>query len=205
MPSFLSIFTHENITSFFESYKAFGPIVAILLPLIEAFLPFLPLIVFAVANANAFGLWEGFLLTWIGASAGSILVFVLIRKFGQMRMLNFISRHPSIKKLMLWVEKRGFGPLFILLCFPFTPSAAVNVVAGLSRISIWQFSLAALSGKCVMLLIISFIGYDLSALVKNPLRSVFAVLVIALLWYVGKRVENRLNIRMSKREDKGGS
>lgn len=205
LPLFLSIFTHENITSFFESYKAFGPIVAILLPLIEAFLPFLPLVAFAVANANAFGLWEGFLLTWIGASAGSILVFLLIRKFGQMRMLNFISRHPSIQKLMLWVEKRGFGPLFTLLCFPFTPSAAVNVVAGLSRISVWQFSLAALSGKCVMLFIISFIGYDISALVKNPLRSVFAVLVIALLWYVGKRVENRLNIRMSQREDKGGS
>ncbi|MFJ5963865.1 MULTISPECIES: TVP38/TMEM64 family protein [unclassified Bacillus (in: firmicutes)] len=205
MPSFLSIFTHENISAFFESYKAFGPIIAILLPLIEAFLPFLPLVVFAVANANAFGLWEGFLLTWIGASAGSILVFLLIRRFGQMRMLHFISRHPSIKKLMLWVEKRGFGPLFILLCFPFTPSAAVNVVAGLSRISIWQFSLAVFSGKCVMLLIISFVGYDLTALVKNPLRSIFAVLVIALLWYVGKRVENRLNIRMSKRGDKGGT
>lgn len=51
MTSFLSLFTHENITSFFESYKAFGPIVAILLPLIEAFLPFLPLVAFAVANA----------------------------------------------------------------------------------------------------------------------------------------------------------
>jgi len=56
LPLFLSIFTHENITSFFESYKAFGPIVAILLPLIEAFLPFLLLVAFAVANANAFGL-----------------------------------------------------------------------------------------------------------------------------------------------------
>lgn len=204
LPLFLSIFTHENITSFFESYKAFGPIVAILLPLIEAFLPFLPLVAFAVVMQMLWAMGR-LLLTWIGASAGSILVFLLIRKFGQMRMLNFISRHPSIQKLMLWVEKRGFGPLFILLCFPFTPSAAVNVVAGLSRISVWQFSLAALSGKCVMLFIISFIGYDISALVKNPLRSVFAVLVIALLWYVGKRVENRLNIRMSQREDKGGS
>ncbi|NPC92113.1 TVP38/TMEM64 family protein [Bacillus sp. WMMC1349] len=200
LEQFFSYFTEENVAEFFQSYRAFGPFIAILLPFIEAILPFLPLLVFVVANVNSFGLWQGFLLTWIGASAGSITVFLFIRHFGQQKFLQFIRTHQSVKKLMVWVEKRGFGPLFLLLCFPFTPSAAVNVVAGLSRISLLPFSLAVLCGKLVMIFIVSFIGHDLKALVTQPLRTAFVIFVILILWYAGKRVEHRLNVKFSQRE-----
>ncbi|MDA7026022.1 TVP38/TMEM64 family protein [Bacillus sp. CLL-7-23] len=200
LEQFFSYFTEENLAEFFQSYRAFGPFIAILLPFIEAILPFLPLLVFVVANVNSFGLWQGFLLTWIGASAGSTTVFLFIRHFGQQKFLQFIRTHQSVKKLMVWVEKRGFGPLFLLLCFPFTPSAAVNVVAGLSRISLLPFSLAVLCGKLVMIFIVSFIGHDLKALVTQPLRTAFVIFVILILWYAGKRVEHRLNVKFSQRE-----
>ncbi|MEC1261649.1 TVP38/TMEM64 family protein [Bacillus swezeyi] len=196
-----SYFTEENLTDFFQSYRAFGPFAAILLPFIEALLPFLPLIVFVIANVNSFGLWQGFIFTWIGASAGSIAVFLFIRHFGQQKALGFIRRHQSVKKLMIWVEKRGFGPLFLLLCFPFTPSAAVNVVAGLSRISLLPFTLAVLCGKFVMIFIVSFIGHDLMALFTQPLRTAGVTIVILILWYAGKRVEHRLNVKFSQREN----
>lgn len=42
-------------------------------------------------------------------------------------------------------------------------------------------------GKLVMIFMISFIGYDLHALITQPIRTVIAVLVITVLWYVGKR------------------
>ncbi|MBK4202351.1 TVP38/TMEM64 family protein [Bacillus subtilis] len=201
---FLSYFTQEHLTELFQSYRAFGPLIAVLLPLIEAFLPFLPLIVFVVANTNSFGLWEGFILSWAGSTAGSILVFLIVRQYGQRKLLGFIRSHPSVRKLMLWVERHGFGPMFLLLCFPFTPSAAVNVVAGLSRIGTRPFILAAASGKLVMIFMISFIGYDLHALITQPIRTVIAVLVIIILWYVGKKVERYLHVRASQREHDGG-
>ncbi len=61
-------------------------------------------------------------------------MFYAVRRFGQKRAFGFIRRHQTIRRMMLWVERHGFGPLFILLCFPFTPSAAVHIVAGLSRV-----------------------------------------------------------------------
>ena len=57
--SILSYLTEEQLTEWFQSYRAL-PAAAAALPFIEAFLPFLPLVVFVVANTNAFGLWEGF-------------------------------------------------------------------------------------------------------------------------------------------------
>src|SRR5690606_29089462 len=117
------------------------PLPGILLPLLEAFLPFLPLFLFVMANANAFGLGWGFLLSWLGASLGSLLVFLLIRKYGESRVLRFLQRNKNVQNLTAWFERRGFGPLFLLLCFPFTPSAIVNIVAGLSKINVYQYIL----------------------------------------------------------------
>jgi uncharacterized membrane protein YdjX (TVP38/TMEM64 family) len=186
-------FTLENVMNLIQEYRSFGPIPGILLPLIEAFLPFLPLVVFVMANASAFGLWLGFLYSWLGAFIGAMLVFLLIRKYGQKRLLSFLPRHPKVKRLMDWVERHGFGPLFLLLCFPFTPSAIVNIVAGLSKISKAQFMLAVCIGKMVMIFTISFIGYDIHSLITKPYRTFIVVVIVFVLWYVGKRLEIKLN------------
>ncbi|MCC9021336.1 TVP38/TMEM64 family protein [Bacillus nakamurai] len=204
MEQFFSYLTEEQLTEWFQSYRSFGPAAAVLLPFIEAFLPFLPLVAFVVANTNSFGLWEGFFLSWLGSAAGSVLMFYTVRRFGQKRAFGFIRRHQSVTKMMLWVERHGFGPLFILLCFPFTPSAAVHVVAGLSRVGALQFMTAAAMGKLVMIFMISFIGYDLHALITQPVRMVIAIAVIAALWYAGKRIERRLHTRVSQHEKDGG-
>jgi uncharacterized membrane protein YdjX (TVP38/TMEM64 family) len=72
----------------------------------------------------------------------------------------------------------------------------VNIVAGLSKISIVQYMLAVSIGKMVMIFIICFIGYDIHSLITQPYRSVITLVVIFILWYVGKRIEVRVNRRM---------
>ncbi|EWG12516.1 TVP38/TMEM64 family protein [Cytobacillus firmus] len=194
-------FTLENVMDLIREYRSFGPLPGILLPMLEAFLPFLPLFLFVMANASAFGLWLGFLYSWVGAVAGALIVFLLVRKYGQKRILRFLKNHKQVQKLMKWVEKHGFGPLFILLCFPFTPSAVVNIVAGLSNISIAQYMLAVLTGKIVMIFTISFVGYDIRSLITQPIRTAIVALVIFILWYVGKIIEIKMN--MSVEKDRG--
>ncbi|MTH53329.1 TVP38/TMEM64 family protein [Bacillus mangrovi] len=195
-------FTLENMLKLFEQYRSLGPLLGIGLPFLEAFLPFLPLVVFIVANVNSFGFGLGFILSWLGASAGAFAVFLLVRRFGQDRFFRFLSRHKGISRMVGWVEEKGFGPLFILLCFPFTPSAAVNVVAGLSRISVWNFMLAVFTGKLVMIFIVSYVGQDLHALVTNPSKSITAGIVLLVMWAVGKYLEKRLNKKMAHKLDK---
>ena len=111
-------FTLENMMELIQQYRSFGPIPGILLPLLEAFLPFLPLVVFVTANANAFGLWWGFLFSWIGATLGALIVFLLVRRYGETRVFRFLRKNRQVNRLTKWVDRHGFGPLFILLCFP---------------------------------------------------------------------------------------
>ncbi|MEH7276517.1 TVP38/TMEM64 family protein [Neobacillus vireti] len=194
--AFKAWFTLENIMDLIQEYRSFGPLPGIVLPMIEAFLPFLPLVIFVMANASAFGLWLGFLYSWVGSCLGALLLFLLIRRYGQKRLFSFLSKHQKVRKLMDWVDRHGFGPLFLLLCFPFTPSVIVNVVAGLSKISMYQYMLAVAVGKMVMIFTISFVGYDLRSLITQPYRTGIVLVVIFILWYVGKRIEVRLNKRI---------
>ncbi|MCU9594953.1 TVP38/TMEM64 family protein [Caldibacillus thermolactis] len=188
-----AFFTEENLMELLEGYRSFGILPGIFLPMIEAFLPFLPLIVFVTVNANAYGLGVGFLVSWLGAVVGAMLVFSVIRRFGRKRFMTFVSEHRRVKKLVDWVDRRGFGPLFLILCFPFTPSAVVNIVAGLSKISIYQYGLAVTTGKMVMIFVVSYIGHDIPALIHNPARTLLVMVLIFILWYVGKRVEIYIN------------
>ena len=190
-------FTVENIDNLASQYRTLGgPLIGLLLPFLEAFLPFLPLVVFVVANASAFGLWLGFLLSWLGSVAGSYAVFLIVRHFGRHPKLRFLTGGNKVQKLIKWVDLNGISPLFVLLCFPFTPSVLVNIVAGLSHIRKEFYLIVLLAGKFVMILGMSVLGYDLKALLTSPVRLVIAVVAIIILWWLGKLMEKRLNAKV---------
>ncbi|GAA0596445.1 VTT domain-containing protein [Virgibacillus siamensis] len=182
----------EYIMQLLNQYESLGPIPGIMLPFLEAFLPFLPLLVFVAANAAAYGLFEGFLLSWAGSSIGSILVFLLVRKLGDKRVFKRIRKNKQVRKVTAWVERHGFGPLFLLMCFPFSPSSVINVVSGLSKISKQQFILAVLLGKSVMIFSISYVGSSIMEFAKEPVKTIIVGVCITLFWLIGKYIEKRL-------------
>ncbi len=190
--------TVENIEVLEKYYRTLGPLVGITLPLIEAFLPFLPLFVIVVANVNAFGLFWGFILSWAGTILGSYAVFLVVRKFGRHPRLQFFTQRKRIKQLIKWVDMNGLSPLFVLLCFPFTPSVLVNIVAGLSHIRPHFYLLAIVIGKLVMIFSMSFVGQDITELLHNPVKLILSAIVIFLLWALGKAMEVRLNKRVER-------
>lgn len=191
-------FTVENIEHLAGHYRTLGPLIGILLPFIEAFLPFLPLVVIVVANASSYGLWIGFLLSWIGAVLGSYAVFLIVRRFGKHPKLKWFIRKEKVQKLIKWVDMRGLSPLFILLCFPFTPSVLVNIVAGLSNIKKKYYLFVIMAGKFVMIASMSVLGYDIRAILTNPIKLIMAGVGIFLLWLIGKAVEKRLNKKVER-------
>ncbi|RDW19921.1 TVP38/TMEM64 family protein [Oceanobacillus chungangensis] len=180
------------ILQLLSQYEGLGPLPGILLPFIESFLPFLPLMVFVLGNAAAYGLLQGFLLSWLGTSIGSIFVFFILRKLGHTKLLSKVRENKQVTRITSWVERRGFGPLFLLLCFPFSPSAVINVVAGLSRVSIQQFVLAVFMGKAVMVFSIAYVGSSFMEFAQNPLKTIIVIICVVLFWMLGKYLEKRL-------------
>ncbi|MBB6730102.1 TVP38/TMEM64 family protein [Cohnella zeiphila] len=189
--AFFKDLTLEDIQEFLHRYSALGPFPGILLPLLEALLPFLPLVVFVVANASAYGMWLGFLFSWVGACAGALLVFALARRFGGRFGERVRQRMPRMERFFSWIERKGFTPIFVLSCFPFSPSAVVNIASGMSKIPLHTFLIAIMLGKAVMIFTLSFLGHDLRALAEHPSRLVIALAILVFLWFIGKKLESR--------------
>ena len=183
--------TLEQIEDIFDSLSDYGPLPGFLLPFLEAFLPFLPLMVIIAANVNIYGILQGILLSWLGSVIGSTAIFLICKKYGA-RARSYLSKKFPLSNVMFgWIEKRGFSALFIVLCFPFTPSILVTLVAGLSQMSVRTYVTAMMLGKAVMITCISILSFDLVELVQNPLRIAASLAGILLLWYFGKKVERR--------------
>ncbi|KPV59037.1 hypothetical protein QJ48_13195 [Paenibacillus sp. A3] len=187
----ISRLSWQDIEHWLKQYEALGPLPGIIGPMIEAFIPALPLVAILIANVNAYGLGEGFLLSWIGVVAGALCVFLIFRKFGA-RFRGWIERkYPASRKFIHWLETHGFTPIFLLACFPFTPSSLVNIVAGLSKVPLHTFIVATILGKGVMIFLVSFAGHDLANLLRQPWKIALIVAVFVIMWLFGKKVESK--------------
>lgn len=192
-------FSEENITNLIETFKSFGILIAFLLPFTEAFIPFLPIILFVIANVNAYGLLIGFLITWTGTVTGSYLVFIILRLISKKPFMKRVVEHRRVDKFIKWIDHHGFGPLFILLCFPFTPSALVNMVSAFSHINRYVYLLALILSKAIMIFTLSYIGSDINSFFISPKKSIIVIVIIFVLWLVGKGLEKYFDSRLKNR------
>ncbi|GIQ69232.1 TVP38/TMEM64 family protein [Xylanibacillus composti] len=182
----------EAIEQLLDQYAALGPLPGILLPLLESFIPVLPLIVILLGNAASYGTGLGFLYSWIGVVSGSSIVFLLARRFGS-RLRSYTERKlPKAGTFFHWIENKGFTPIFLLACFPFTPSFLVNVVSGMSMIPFRIFLIAIMLGKGIMIFLVSLVGGEWRDFVEHPSKLALAGALLFAMWLAGKQVESKM-------------
>ncbi|CAM3624640.1 TVP38/TMEM64 family protein [Marinicrinis lubricantis] len=182
----------QDVEQLLDQYEALGPLPGIGAALLESFFPVLPLIAIIVANVNAYGAIEGFLLSWAGVVIGAMCVFYISRKFGKRFRSMLERKFTKSQGLFRWIEQKGFTPIFLLSCFPFTPSSLINIFSGMSNISTKAFFIAILLGKGIMILMVTFVGYDIAALIRKPLKLIIGLIVLFILWLIGRKMESRI-------------
>lgn len=193
---FLSSINIDLITQY---ARTGGPIMGIMLPVIEAFFPALPLVVFVTINVGVFGFAFGYLYSWIGNCLGSFLVFLLLKKVGGNRIEKKLEG-SKYKKTLGKIKENNFSVLFFLYCFPFTPSFLISGASALANMSTRDFLLALIPSKFVMLLSLVFIGVNVNSFFDNPLKSVIYIVLICLFNILCKRIVGKVELSIIKRK-----
>lgn len=126
----------------------FAPLIFILLQIVQVIIPILPGGVSGALGMLCFGTWTGFLYSYIGVILGSLLMFVLVRKFGWPFIESLVKPSTYEKYARYLSNGRHFDAIFALLIFlPIAPDDILCMIAGLTNIKWQKFLLIIMLGK----------------------------------------------------------
>jgi uncharacterized membrane protein YdjX (TVP38/TMEM64 family) len=191
LSSIQSYFNEDALMDLLEKYRSYGPFPGIILTFMKSFIPPLPTILIIGVNAAVYGLWLGFLYSWIGIVSGCLVTFLIVRKIAGHPYLMRWAQKPKVQKSMLWVRRNAFSYVFLLSLFPVGPFVVINMAAGMARMRLRSFLIAICFGKAIMVLSISYIGYDLSRFMRNPFEIIYVLVFIAASLWISKKIEAR--------------
>lgn len=134
----LGIFgSHEMITQFVEQFGAAGPLVLIALITAEVIIAPLPGGFLPVVSGVIFGIFPGIAYSWAGNMLGSIIAFLIARKFGERAVAFFI---PSFKRERYHRQlEKHTAPLLTMYAVPVVPVDVLSFALGLSLIRMKKF------------------------------------------------------------------
>jgi uncharacterized membrane protein YdjX (TVP38/TMEM64 family) len=163
--------SEETFRKFIESFGIWASIIFILIQVIQVIIPILPGAVGCVAGIIIFGPLIGFLYNYIGICIGSILAFMLSKRYGKPLVKGIIGER-SYEKYIGWINRvKKFDTMFALaIFFPVAPDDLLCYIAGLTKMNLRKFTAIILLGKPMSIAIYSLglnaIGHYLLAQIK---------------------------------------
>ncbi|WP_213180131.1 TVP38/TMEM64 family protein [Enterococcus lactis] len=125
-----------------------GPVIFIFIQILQVVIPIIPGGISTAAGVLIFGPYAGFIYNYVGICIGSIIIFLLGRRYGKPFILSMIS-DKTYNKYIGWLDNQNrFEKLFALAIFlPVSPDDALCLMAGLTNISVKRYTLIILIAK----------------------------------------------------------
>ena len=125
-----------------------GPIIFVFIQILQVVIPIIPGGISTAAGVLIFGPYAGFIYNYIGICIGSIIIFLLGRRYGKPFILSMISDKTYNKYIGWLYNQNRFEKLFALAIFlPVAPDDALCLMAGLTNMSVKRYTLIILIAK----------------------------------------------------------
>lgn len=136
----------DDLRSIIQGFGIWAPLVFIILfTLGTIFIPSTP---FMLVAGVLFGLKYGFLYSMIGGFLSAIIVFAISRKLGREWAENILQK-DNMKKFEEYNKRLESGAVYdliILRFLPVMPFNVLNMMMGISRISLGDYILGTIAG-----------------------------------------------------------
>ncbi len=146
----------DSVDTFQKYVTGFGliaPLFLVAFQALQVILPILPGLLGCVAGTLMFGCMGGFWCNYIGISAGSIIAFLLARKYGQ-GLVSRMFPEEKYEKWAIWAAKSKFYTviLFLGMVLPLFPDDYFCYFTGITKMSTRKFVAIILLGKpwCIL-------------------------------------------------------
>ncbi len=141
-----------------EEHGIMGRVIYMIMVVFQVIIALIPGEPVEIAGGYAFGAFQGTILYLISSAIGSMLVFLLVRKYGTGFVEMFFSK-KDINGLEFLRNKRREALLILLFVIPGTPKDLLCYFAGLTNIKTRTWLLVCSMGR-IPSIITSTIGGD---------------------------------------------
>ena len=143
----------EALQTYIGKYGAFGPVFLTVFQAIQVVIPVLPGFLGCAAGSVMFGPVLGFWCNYIGIGGGSILAFLLARRFGK-PLLEDLFPSGKYGKWSAWASrsKSYTAFLFMAMLLPLFPDDYLCYLTGTSKMAVKRFIWIIVLGKpwCIL-------------------------------------------------------
>lgn len=179
----VSLFLKISISDFLDywqrivdQYPLLIIIICFMLPFIEAIFPILPIIAFIAFNMQNLGLLGGFVVTVLGSTIGTYLVFLVLNLSLGKKVRVKVERNPDVLRASRWLEKKGFVFCSLAMGNPFMPTSIFNYAFSLTRIDRKKYFFIVLTSRILLVGVLTLLGAAFS-IEENPIAVLWVLLI----------------------------
>ena len=191
----MGIFEHMSSIDEFKTYiEGFGQksyIVFFIIQLLSIIIAPIPSNISAAAGAMVFGMWQSFFMTMLAIVLGSIIVFIMTRKFGKKFVDKFVKKDIYERYENVVSSPKGERAIALMLLLPFFPDDMINFLVGLSNISFKRYVIILIITRPWGILFASFVAVA-NINVNIPMIGwILIIAIIVLLIKYSSEIENK--------------
>lgn len=168
----------ERIRQLVADAGPWGPLVFILLQVVQVIVAPIPGQAVGFVSGFLFGTWWGTLYTMVGAAIGFTLIFIFARKLGRPFVEHFADKKHIDKFDYFTNSNNGVFALFLVFLLPAFPDDIICYIAGLSKIKISTLIIISLLGRLPGYLVLNFAGAGIAEAKIEMVAIIFSVVMI---------------------------
>ncbi len=174
----------DSVTSVFKDNISYALIVSLFIMIIQNSFTVIPLILVITLNFYSFGFFYGFLWSWLSSVIAAMIIFLAIRFWFQDFVHSKVKNHQD---MLDKIENKGMRYVIYGRVFPFFPTSILNIIAGVSNISLRPFTIGTAIGNFFYFFVLALIPYGVFSTNINPLALIIIVLLITGIFYYFNR------------------
>jgi uncharacterized membrane protein YdjX (TVP38/TMEM64 family) len=171
----------DEVKAFFQQYKTTSIFVYIGLQMIQIIISLIPGQALQFAAGLVYGFWAGFLISLVGAIAGTVVTYYLAKVLGQEALHVLFGKRNIEENLKKINSKKGYILVFLIYLIPGVPKDLCSYAAGLSNMKLSAFLILSTAGRAPGMMGSLLIGREIG---EGNYTTVIVIAVIAIILFI---------------------